>query len=90
MISGWGWLLFAFSGVWIDSETGPSCEGADEVNDVSLRRDSDWGPLALSPVGEDAADRAVPSGHVLTPAVFRRGPLPSDEREKAHLDLSRL
>lgn len=43
-------------------------------------------PLA----GKDAADGALPGGHLLSPAVFRRRPLPADERKEADLDLPRV
>lgn len=44
----------------------------------------------FSPVGQDAANGAVPGGDLLSPAVFRCCPLPADEWEETHLDLSCL
>lgn len=48
--------------------------------------------LTLSPpsAGEDAANGALPGSHLLSSAVFRRRPLPADERKEALLDLPRL
>lgn len=41
-------------------------------------------------VGQDAPYRALSGRHLLPPAVLRRRPLSADEREEAHVDLSRL
>ena len=40
--------------------------------------------------GQDASDHPVPGAHLLPPAVLRRHTVPADEREEAHLGVSRL